>query len=417
MTQPTNILQQVQTYQRSGLAFLLNEYGITANTNSKFKNFQDFEGNLGSTVTFDLPPRMRTVQSLVAQFEAAVQRVETLTVDKELSSSFAFTAQQMIYNVDPDNYLPEFAKSAIYELGSEIEQDLAQQFIDSTYRFYGDGVTPINTFNQLAQAVAFLREYGSARGPAKGFLPNLAIPNIIGSGLNQFATERNNDIAYSWDLGDFSDATWIRSNLLKTHTAGTEGNEGTTLTVVSTTVNAANQITAITFSGTSAASDANSVKSGDKFQFQDNVSGQTNMRYLTFTGYNVSGCPVQFRATADAQSTSGSQVTVTINPPLQAAYGKDQNINAAVQAGMQVKVLPTHKAGCLWAGNPFYMGMPMLPDQTPYPTHSESDPETGVAIRAYWGTVFAQNQQGFVYDAIWGKKLVGEYCIELVFPA
>ena len=69
------------------------------------------------------------------------------------------------------------------------------------------------------------------------------------------------------------------------------------------------------------------------------------MRYLTFIGHKVSANPVQFRATANAGSTAGSQVTVNVYPPLKASAGKDQNINNEIAAGMQVSVLPSHRAG------------------------------------------------------------------------
>ena len=45
---PSNILQQVQTYQRSGLALLQNLCCHIATANTKFKNFENIEANLGS---------------------------------------------------------------------------------------------------------------------------------------------------------------------------------------------------------------------------------------------------------------------------------------------------------------------------------------------------------------------------------
>lgn len=47
MAVPNNILQQVQTYQKSGLAYLQNLNCFVKTANTKFKNFQDMEANLG----------------------------------------------------------------------------------------------------------------------------------------------------------------------------------------------------------------------------------------------------------------------------------------------------------------------------------------------------------------------------------
>jgi hypothetical protein len=229
--------------------------------------------------------------------------------------------------------------------------------------------------------------------------------------------KRNDEIANSWELGEFSNSDWYQSNLLPIHTAGTEGQTQTTLTVVSFTQNGpGGSIDTITFSGTHAATDANSVKQYDKFQFQDGVAGLPNVRFLTFIGHKPSANPVQFQATLDAASTGGSQVTITINPPLQAAMTNDQNLTTQIQAGMQVLGLPSHRSGLITAGDPLFLAMPRLPEQVPFPTASATDPETGVSLRLTYGTIFGQNQMGMIHDAIWGSTLVPEYAMALVFP-
>lgn len=416
MSYPVNFLQQVQTYQPSGLALLQNLYCGIANTNSLFNNFQDRKANLGSTVTYDSPPRFTTTNSLVAQWQSANQQVHSLTVDNPISTSFTFTAEQMLFNIDPMDYMKNFGRSAVAEIGSKIEENILQNFLTNTFRFYGTPSSPPNSFDELADALAFFAEFGSADGKRKGFLNNLSVPKIIQSGLREFAPDRNNRIAESWEVGSFDNTDFFRSSLLPLQTAGTEGNAGSTLTVVSTTTNALGQVTAITFSGTSAASDTSSVMQNDSFQFLDNVTGYTNMRYRQYIGHNVSGCPVQFKATANAASTSGSEVTVNIFPFLQAAQGSEQNINTTIVAGMQCQVLATHRGGALMSGNPFYMAMPSLPDNVPYPTGYMPDPDTGVSMRQTFGTVFGQNQQGMIYDAIWGSDLTPQYAMKLVFP-
>lgn len=412
---PNNILQQVITYNESNLALLLNSCAFVSTANTKFERFNDdIPKNLGSTVSFDLPPRFTTNNSLVASFQSAEQRVHQLTVDMAASTSYEFTAQQFIFNVR--DYMEKFGKSAIAEIGAKVEADVASVAETNTFRFYGDGVTPINSYLQLANALAFFRNFGAAKDMTKGYLSDLTFPGIVNSGLNQFVPSRNDREAMSWEVGRFSNCDWYQSNLLTTHTAGTEGNAGSTLTVVSVTKNADDAVTAITFSGTDAASDANSIKQYDKFQFSDGVSGRTNLRFRTFIGHEVSQSPVQFRAEADAASTSGSQVTVSVFPALKASAGKNQNINTEIVAGMQVTVLPDHRCGLITAGNPLYVAMPKLPDEDPFKTSVATDPETGVSIRQYYGSLFGQNQRGMVHDTIWAKTLVDEYSMMVALP-
>lgn len=411
MAVPNNILQTVQTYQMSNLAYLQNLNCFVATANTKFKNFEKEVANLGDTVTFDLPPRFTSANSLIATFQSAEQRVETLTVDQAINVSYAFTAQQFIFNVE--DYMDKFGKSAVMEMSADIEANIARVCVEAPYRFYGDGITQINSYGQLAAALAMYRNYGAAKDNTKFYMSDIAQSAVVNTGLNQFAPKRNDEAANSWDIGDFDKAAFYISNLLPVHTAGTLGEDGTVLTVVSVVKNANDAITQIVFSG--AGTDADAVKEFDKFQFSDGVAGQTNLRYLTFIGHKISSNPVQFRATADAASNAGN-VTVDVYPPLKSAAGSDRNLNVDIQAGMQATALPSHRAGMITAGNPLFLGMPMLPEEVPFPTANETDPDTGVSLRMYYGSLFGQNQRGMIHDAIWGKKCVPEYAMSVIFP-
>lgn len=416
MTAPFNFLKSVQTFNESKLALLQNSYAFISTTNKKFKDFErDIPKNLGDSVTFDKPPRFTTTASLVASFQSANQRYQTLTIDQPISTSIEFTNEQfLLYNIE--EYMQVFGKSAIAEIGSKIEENVARNAETHTFRFFGNGTTTISSYGQLAQALAFFDSFGSAKTKRKGYLPTIAIPEIINSGLNQFAPKRADRDAMTWEVSDFSNTEWYSSNLLPLHVSGTEGRQGSVLTVVSTVQDANGAVTAITFSGCNAANDVDSVKAYDKFLFSDGVSGQKNIRYLTFIGHAPSPCPVQFAAVSDAGSTGSSQVTVTINPPLQAAAGQDQNITSPIVAGMQVTVLPNHRCGLITAGDPLYLAMPRLPEQRPYDTASVMDKESGCGLRTTYGSIFGQNQRGLIVDAIWGSTLVDEYAMMLAFP-
>src|SRR5260221_10403186 len=204
---PVNILQQVQTYQRSGLALLYNLCCHIATANTKFKDFDKIQANLGSTVTFDLPPRFTTNAGLVASFQPAVQRVLQLVCDQANNTSFAVTSQQRIFNLEKgeEDYMRVFGKSAIAELANLVESNIALNWsssvvsqLDGTtntfsgpYRFFGDGSTALTSFQQLAQAIMFFKNYGAVAEGIKVYLPDSVIPAIVGNGLNQFVPQRN----------------------------------------------------------------------------------------------------------------------------------------------------------------------------------------------------------------------------------
>lgn len=430
---PNNILQQVQTYQRSSLGLLLNLCAHISTANTRFKDFDEIQANLGSTVTFDLPPRFTTTAGLVASFEPAVQRVLQLVADQSNNTSFAVTSQQRIFNLEKgeEDYMRVFGKSAIAELANLVEANIALNWdsgvvsqLDGTtntfsgpYRFFGDGSTAISSYQQLAQAVMLFKNYGAVAEGMKIYLPDTVIPAIVGNGLNQFVPNRNDDIAMSWEVGDFGTplVKYYQSNLMPIHVSGNTGVNAQTLTVISTNDPTGQNVTQITLSGAST-SDANAVFAGDLFQFQDGVSGQPNMRYLTFIGHNPSANPVQVRATANAASNGSGNVTISITPALNWAGGANQNLNNPIVAGMKLLTYPSHRCGGILGGEALFMAMPQLPEQSPYDTANEYDPETGASLRLTYGSLFGQNQTGMIYDEVHGSVIVPEYSMRFMVP-
>jgi hypothetical protein len=439
MSVPVNVLQTVQTYQKAELAWLLNSFCGINMSNKKFKDFNSLTANLGDTVTFDTTPRYVSYAGLVITEQPSVQRVQSLTCSQAANVAAAYTDQQFIFNVV--DYMDRFGMAAMKELGSLVEADILRNFISGVvvndpqnanfgslqvnsgpFRFYGDGSTPINSFTQLAQAVANFEDFGAATHKMVSILPVANIPAIVGTGLNQFAMNRNNEIAYDWELGRFANTDWYESNLLPVHISGTIGNTAApnnVMTVVSVNDPSGVNVTSITFTEPTGGTDANAIKAGDLFQFNDGVSGQPNMRFLTFIGHEVSQQPVQFRAIANAATVAGT-VTVqiqTINGVgLVWAQNQNQNINNTIVAGMTVTPLPSHRAGVLMSGDQFYLAMPRLPDESPFTTVNMQDADSGASIRHYFGSQFGQNNRAYVRDVIWGSSLVAENAMRLVFP-
>ncbi len=424
MAVPNNVLQTVQTYQKAELAWLLNSFCGIKLANKKFQKFNELTANLGDTVTFDLAPRYIGYNGLVITQQPSQQRVQPLVCSQATNVSSGYTDQQFIFNVR--DYMDRFGEAAMKELGSIIEADIwknivtgvvindpqnsnfgAAQTNSGPYRFYGDGVTQINSYGQLAQAVANFNDFGAAKNKLRGVLPETVIPGIITTGLQQFVMNRNERNAMSWELGAFAGAEWYQSNLLPIHVSGSLGQAGTTLTLVSVDATG----TLLTFSGAG----TGTALIGDMGQFQDGVANQPNMRFLHFIGHAVSAQPVQFDVVANSVGVAGT-IVLTVNPPMISAAGANQNINNTLTAGMQVKLLPSHRAGVLYSGDQFYLAMPQLPDQSPFTTVNMMDKDSGASIRHYFGSQFGQNNRAYVRDSIWGSTMVPENAMRLIFP-
>jgi hypothetical protein len=436
---PNNVLQTVQTYNKASLALMQNLCCMVKTSNTKFRDFNNLSANLGSSVSFDIPPQATYSNGLVANWSSAQQIKHTLTCDQAGNASFVVTDQDRLFNLEKkeDDYIEVFGRSYVAELANGIEKNIALNANSSVpimsvnngesyptgalhtesgpYLFSGDGNTPLTSYQQLAKIIADQKAVGSVGDKMKIYLPNTIVPSIIGSGLNQFSPERNDEIAQSWELGKFGTppVEYYQSNLLPIQTAGALGEEGTLLTLVSTNDPTGNNVTQLTFSG--AGTESNAVMAGDLGQFIDGVTGYPNVRYLTRFGHAVSSNKVQVRATSSA-SSSGGNVTVTIEPGLNWAGGATQNLSRALQAGMQFLFLPSHVCGLLVVGDAFYVAMPKLPEERPYDSSSITDPETGVSLRLTYGSLFGQNQMGMIYSATWGSTLVPSYSRRIIIP-
>lgn len=437
---PNNNLVQVQTWQKAQLAFLQNSfYGIDV-CNKKFNNFQDFVANLGQTVSYDAPPRFRAFPGLTVTEQPSVQRIETLTCAQSQNTTTTYNDQQFMFNVD--EYMDRFGRAAVMALGSKIESDILLNIIgqmevqdpdastfgtvytnNGGFRFYGNGINPISSFQQLAQMIANFNDFGASPYNLRCVLPVTAIPSIVGTGLNEFAPERNNELARSWKLGTYANCEFHSSNLLPLHVAGTIGNAAypnNVLTVVSTNDPTGQNVTQITCTEPTGGTDANAIKLGDMGVFNDGVAGLPNMRFLNFGAYTPSNQPVQFFVTANAGTTAGT-VTLTIRTingvGLVWASNQNQNLNNAIQAGMKITIQPTHRAGMIDSGDQWYLAMPKLPAVSPYESSVMQDEVSGASFRHYYGSGLGNNIRRYIQDCIYGVGLLPDNCMRVLLPA
>jgi hypothetical protein len=431
---PSNILQNVQTFQMAELAFMQNSFAAIMLSNKKFKDFNKLTANLGDTVTFDLAPRFVSRPGLVITNQPSVQRPQPLVCSQATNTSSAYSDQQFIFNVE--DYMSRFGMAAVKQIGTDIESDILKS-IDSTltvndpengsfgslipntgpFRFYGNSTTQINSFGQLAQALANFRAYGADNSMTRCILPMQYVPSIVNTGLSQFAMTRNNEIANSWELGKFSDCEFYESNLLPLHISGTIGDAtggNNVVTVVTSNDPTGNNITNITFTEPTSSTSATAFQAGDLIQFND-----PTFRFLTFIGQKPTSLPVQLVVTGVAASSAGTvsvNVRTATNIGLVSAPIQNQNINKALIAGMTATVMPSHQTGIIWSGDQWYLAMPQLPDYEPYPSVQQTDPESGASMRHYWGNLFGKNVRSYVRDTIWGSTLVPENSMRLLFP-
>ncbi len=442
MASPTiNYLQQVQTYNSDAQlpGFLNQNCFISDICNHDYTDFdKKIPANLGDTIGVALPMAAVANAGLVVSAQPIRQNIAHLSVIGSANVAVAVTNQQRIFNMDKDGFWKSTGKGMVSELGAKVEQAIAQhvnssaidmrtdsatygqpQYLSGPTRFVDYTATGLLSYQALDQSMSDFISMGAPSDDHCMVLPTNYYSPIIGSGLTQFAPNRNNETAQSWLVGDFGSprTKYYRSNYLPVQVAGYLGENSTTLTVTSTNDPTGANVTAITFSG--AGSHLKAVRAGDVGYF----ISTSNINALTFYGHMTTNQPVQFRAIADADS-SGGNVTVQIitNTHTEGqgfcsvAGNALQNISGPILAGMTAKFIPSHRCGLRVCGKAFYVAIPRLDDERPYDTSVDTDDETKVSLRMYYGAVFGQNQKWLVNDVIWGALLLSRYSQRICLP-
>lgn len=411
MSTPANQLIQVATYNSAALEYMYNYSVFIKESNKQMQNFQDAPGQLGQTVQIALPMRASANDSLIYDTIPAEQRYHPLVCDKQSSTSYAYTAQQFVFNVE--KWFKEFGKSQVAAISSKVEINVAQNCRTAPYRFYGNGRTQINSVTQVAEMLEQYRSYGLAQTNLKVVFPNYLAPAFVTSQGNMFFTKRNDEQGQSWMLGDWDNCSFYRSNVLPTHRAGSVGNENLPLTVVSTNDPTGNNITEITFSG-APASDFDAIRIYDSLE----QTGPGRQNYLTFQGQSDStNTPVQIRSISNSGSNGAGQVTVQFEPALCSTPGSAvRNIQNNIVAGMQFEVLPDHRCGIVIGSDALYLAMPKMPELISFPSSSMKNEETGVSLRTCAGSIFGKNTTILAHDLIYGHTAIPEYVMKIAIP-
>jgi hypothetical protein len=404
----SNELVAVQTYQPSMLTAMTVQNPFIDKSNKRFINFQNEVAQRGSTVKIKKPSRFTVTNSLTITSQPYKEKYDTLTVSDPYSVSVDFTALEYIYTIDESGFMRDFGMGASAELGAYIGGLIADQIPTSTYRFFGDGVTPINSYTQYAQALANFREIVGITTETEVYVDSTTVPQVIATGANQFTPARNDEGVASWEMGNFRNANFYETSILPDHTAGSAGQDELELTVVSISGDG----TQLTLSGFGN-NDSDAIKEGDKLT----VAFAAGMRALSWVGHRTTKQPVQVVATGDAESNGSGQATVDIYPALiSTSTNSDRNINIAVAAGQKVTVLGNHRCGLITVNKPIFLAMPKMPEKVPYPTSSQYDENSGASLRMYYGTAFGQDYEGFVLDGLTGSTIVSDYTMMIAYP-
>lgn len=430
----SNVLVNVQGYVTDyALPILKNSLVITRTSDTNYENWESAEaaGTRGPAFRWKKPTRLTVTDGLAfdASTSGSYQEQEmSVSITEEKKAEYAITAfQQATFN--PQSVLKTNGIVAINELANTMELFSAKTVSFGGYRFYGSPLVQTNQLlsvgEMMIDVLAPFRSFGGQQH-AWVVLPPVPAAQIIQSGLQQFVPDRNDKLGNAGIISQLRGAsavTFLESNLLPTHTAGTASTNvlndttGYTISAVTPVPPSSAFPVGVTTIDLTGLTDGETFLENDMIDIGVNVKATNPLKFLTYTGAGISAQDVQGRITTDI-TVVGGIATITIEPALISTAPDDNlNLNRAIVPGTDtLRVTKSHLCGAVYFGSYFKFAAPPLGSTQPYMSASVREPDVGVAIRAYHGYLPEKAQYFFGHDAVYGAGVAAEGLGRLIFP-
>jgi len=435
-----NVKFDVEGYvTKKALPFLMNELSVVRTLDRSDSNYVTAlnVGTRGAIYQYKKPTRLGYSTSLGFNVNTLGfnEEILTVTTNVEREVDYAYTdIESALYT--KESLLATNARSALIQMGSAMEASAVQAISYAGYRTLGNYATAANpsqntTVADVVDNIARFKTFGVTRSNIWYLNDNLTSSQIIQSSFNQFVPARNDSSAIKGQigaLGAMPDVKFIVSDATLVHTAGTMADDSinftTGYTIDSLVVTNSTPTPGLEYGTTevtiSGATPGTTLVVGDMVKFGENVVSTNPLRFLSYTGYFISGHAVEGRVITGGTVAGDGTLTFTIVPAL--IYDTDttnpfRNLNRAIVPGTDtLEVCQTHRMGVLYCGEYGKFANPMLEKRDPYLTSYGRFDTEGVSIRMYMGAVFDQPINAVIHDALYGFGTAAEGFARVILP-
>lgn len=406
-------------------------FSMAATFDTQFEDWEKVEkyGTRGNKFAVKRPARINTLDTLSFNATTSGQYDElsmTVVADQFKSAPTPISSDQLAtYN--PESFLSDIGRGAIASIVTKVEAFCCQRAAFTGYRFMGSPdvpVTQLQTFTDLTVGLAKFRAYGGDV-LAHCHLPIIDSAKITQSGLQQFATKRNDEIAINGEIGELTgvyNTRFYQNALLPIHTSGTASAEGeieisAVADSTATDPFTGETVNTTTISLTNMTDATATVVQNDLLD----VGALQGLKYLTYIGYENSEVDVQARVITGG-TAAGGDLDIVVYPRLTfdaTNTNTERNLPRAIAtgaAGDKVRIVKSHRCGTVFLKDYMKFVAPKLPHEDPYKTGTYMDPDTKVSLRAYSGSVLGGNTHQFVHDIMYGANGAAEGVMRICLP-
>lgn len=306
----------------------------------------------------------------VATPQSIIETVETIVVAHQYNALIAYTIQDLSLRIEDFSRL--FISPAIQEIITQMEKDISSAAEQELNFFTGTAGVPINSFTTVDTAGAKLLEQGvNIASDAYLAMTVRDGSSLKGALLNNFTPVFNEDIVRSSAIGHLSYFDIFQSQNIKRHTAGAGPRLYSSDTLL---VNGAvSSGSTIVLSGATAGIT-------DYFVTGDVIS-ISGVESVNPVGRAATGQNMQFVITANASSTGGGAVTISVSPSIISdTANPNRNVSNAVPNNGAVTMVGSHNVNVAYPSRGLDIVCPPLYKlQVPYASVAV-DPETGLSL-------------------------------------
>jgi hypothetical protein len=299
-----NTLLTISMITREALRVLENNLTFTKYVRRDFDDsFGRAGAKIGTVLNIRKPARYvgRVGQGL--SIEDATETQVPLTLNTQRGVDIAFTSQDLALNVD--DFSDRFIRPAIANVANNIDFDGLQQYLN-VYNTIGTPGTVPNALLTYLQAGQRLDEEATPRDSLRSIVISPAMQATIVDTLKGLF-QSSNDIATQYEQGKMGQVIGFKWSMDQNVGVNTQGAQG----ILLPTFTLAGSTTSSFVTGNWTISTTNIIKKGNVFTIG---SGATGVFAVNPQSKQSTGALRQFVALADASSSGGGAVTISVAP-------------------------------------------------------------------------------------------------------
>lgn len=340
----------------------------------------------------------------VATPQDIIETTENITVSHQYHALIAYTIQDLSLRIEDFSRL--FIAPAIQEIITKMEQDICSRAEQELYFFTGTAGTAINSFSVVDTAGAKLLEQGvNIANDAYMAMTVRDGSSLKSALLNNFTPVFNEDIVRQSQIGHLSYFDIFQSQNIVRHTAGAGPRltPGDSLTVNGAVASGNTIVLAGATAGVT-----------DYFVAGDVIS-IAGVQSVNPVGRKATGQNMQFVITANANSSGGGAVTITVSPSIISdTSNPNRNVSNAVPNTAVVTMVGSHNVNVAYPMRGLDIVCPPLYKlQVPYASVAV-DNETGLSLAVTQTGDILGYQNYMRIDLLCGFKWHPQYAVRLL---